>query len=331
MSEQVKSKVEVDSLYVIKAIFALVVVAIHTPPLERTINSSLMSVIAMAAVPIFFAITGYFLYSTDQQTNLAVKTKKMLIKVLRIWLVTNVFYFIYHTALGKILYRSWSDLGSFFAFGMINEGVLWYLHALVYTLVILYLLFKIKAYRVIDFLPLLGFVTLLLGRYSFLLGAEGTILLDFNVLSCGLPYVTLGFYIHKHERVIVKYNWEVIFVVILCFSWLEMSILGDISENFWGRYFFTMPLTAAFLSLAVSHKEFGRGSFFSVIGKKYSGNIYYFHFCIIYILRVLVDKIFPFTSKYYEDIGFILVFCFSLLLAHGIVWVQDRLNWSILR
>ncbi|KGO01694.1 hypothetical protein HQ48_00790 [Porphyromonas sp. COT-290 OH3588] len=330
MAAEIKNKPEVSSLYILKAIFALVVVAIHTPPLEHVINSSLMSPIAVAAVPVFFAITGYFLY-TDRREDLVPRTKKMLFKSIKIWIITNIVYFLYHTAMGKILYSSWSDVGSFFILGMTNEGILWYLYALVNTLIIIYLLFNIKAYKAIYFLPLLGFITLFLGKYSFLLGSEETILLDFNFLGCGLPYVALGFCIHRYESVLLKYSWLDLTAVILIFNWIEMALLGSLADQYWGRFFFTMPLTGAFLCLAISRKEYGAESIFATIGKKYSGNIYYFHFLIIYIFRVVIDKVLPFTSDFYQNVGFILVFFASLIVAQGIVWIQDRFQWDILR
>lgn len=301
----------------------------HTPPLEHIIDNSLMSSLAIAAVPVFFAITGYFLHS-DDETQLISKSRSMLYKVFKTWLATNLIYFLYKSLLGHQPFPSWSSVGDFFILGMNNEGVLWYLLALLYTLIILHIIFLLRVHRLVYYLPILLFPTILLGRYSFVLGSEYSILSDFNFLMNGLPYVSLGFFIRKYQHQFLHWNWEVFTLLFLILNAIEVAALADLAQNYFGRYLFTMPLVVSIFCLFLKNPNFGRGSSSELIGRKYAGNIYYFHWLVIYALRFFFDRLGVFDA-YYQHIGFIYVFLITLLLAYLIVKIQDKLGWHILR
>ena len=127
---------DIQSLYILKAICALAVVAIHTPMgvLREEVN-----VLASLAVPLFFAITGYFLYHEDECT-LRKKIVHSLGKLVPITLGLHLIYlFLPHGF--RALGQSWQYYAKWLLVGMNNNEVhLWYLSALIYALALVYCL-----------------------------------------------------------------------------------------------------------------------------------------------------------------------------------------------
>ena len=80
----------ISSLYVEKCSCAFLVVSCHTP---MGALKWLISPIAMAAVPIFFLISGYFLYSPSEEKSYE-RAKKSIKKIVPIFLIVQLFYWV---------------------------------------------------------------------------------------------------------------------------------------------------------------------------------------------------------------------------------------------
>lgn len=186
----------------------------------------------------------------------------MLKKVSKTCLITNLIYFTYHSLMGKQIYQSQDDVLEFLTFGLSNSGPLWYLLALLYTLAILSLIFHYGYARFIQYLPLLLFPTILLGRYAFVLGARGTILIDFNVLMTGLPYVSLGYCIHQYKHRLSTWNWELLCLLFLSLNIIETAALEAYTSAYSGRYFFTMPLSMSIFCLFLCNQSWGANTLY---------------------------------------------------------------------
>ncbi|MDY3090658.1 MAG: hypothetical protein SOW66_06035 [Porphyromonas sp.] len=319
---------EISSLYIVKAIFALFVVAMHSPPFESFVDNTLFAPFALVAVPIFYAITGYFLFSPEPQT-VKRRSQKMLTKALGLTLSTNLLYFGLHLFVAPREYElSWQGVLNFLAFGTTIEGVLWYLLSLVYALGFYTLIFSLRLGRYLGPIAvIMGVSGLLLGRYSFVLGAPGTILVDINAFSVAIPYVTLGYYIKKHEKWLMNFRWELPLLLLICLSFIEVFALRGMSA-YWGRFALTLPLALGIICFAIQHKDFGTGSATANCGKRYSGLIYYFHYIGIYAFRFITDCALH-IDIFYQDMGFVYIFLFALVLAIAVDKAQNTLGWKI--
>ena len=81
-----------DALNIARFIAALLVVAIHTSPIEGNLGYLLCNVIARVAVPFFFVTSGYFFYIKFKENN---GYKKIYIKKLVVlYTVWYILYFI---------------------------------------------------------------------------------------------------------------------------------------------------------------------------------------------------------------------------------------------
>lgn len=318
----------ISSLYIVKAIFSLLVVAMHCPPFEKLVDNTLFAPFALVAVPIFYTITGYFLFNADNSIVIR-RSQKMFIKALGLTISTNLLYFVLHLFVAPITYElSWSNILNSLFWGTTIEGILWYLLSLVYTLGFYVLIFRLNLGKFLGIIAfIMGLAGLLCGRYSFLLGAPETILVDFNALFVAIPYVTLGYYIRKHEEWLISFRWELPLLVLICLSFIEVFALRG-TGPYWGRFALTLPLALGIICFAIQHKDFGTQSAIARCGEKYSGLIYYFHYIGIYIFRFITDRILN-IDIFYSDMGFIYVFLFTLGLAFFVDKVQNKCGWKI--
>lgn len=140
----------IASLYVLKAICAFIVVMIHTPPLESYVDNSILTPFVFIGVPVFYMVTGYFLYHIDQLT-VAKRTLKSVGKILVAIILLNLIYLIPLVAKGKFPFHSLKDVVDWVLTGMKVEGVLWYLTALLYALLTLFLVFRLRLGKYVKF------------------------------------------------------------------------------------------------------------------------------------------------------------------------------------
>ena len=103
----------ISSLYIVKCICAFLVVTCHTPMGQV---KEIISPIAMAAVPIFFLISGYFLYSPDERKSYE-RAKKSLKKIVPIFLLVQLFYWAWLLPNHGNLLNSWRGLADIFLTG----------------------------------------------------------------------------------------------------------------------------------------------------------------------------------------------------------------------
>lgn len=185
----------ISSLYVLKAIAALWVVLLHAPLGEATEYVRWM---AGASVPVFFAITGYFLYDAERNKMLAhlVSTIK---KVIPMILILHLIYYSVSPISGSfgeqyMLYIKW------LVWGMPPVGGhLWYLSALVQACIILWVWVKLFGGRGLWLFLLLWLARAAMEEYRLLLFGSEPSILSANVVLYALPCIALGMLLRKHE------------------------------------------------------------------------------------------------------------------------------------
>lgn len=321
-------KTAIHSLYVLKAICAFIVVMIHIPPLGVSEYKSILTPFDLISVPLFLMITGYFLYHPDSK-QVATRAKKAGMKALYATLSLNVIYLLPWLLRGsRIPIQSVDDLLLFITCGTNIEGVLWYMLALFYSMMIILGVCQIGLAKYLKYLLLLIPLGILCGRYAFLLGADKQLYNEFNALLA-LPYIILGYAIRKHEHKLLSYKWEIISFVSLLVACIEVYTLKAHFPGYWGRYILTPVLSLAIFMWCLQYKSWGLGTFTEKLGKEYAGNIYYFHMLVAFGLRG-ISKVFS-INIFYQDLGVLYVFAISLVVAMISVGIQKRLGISWLR
>lgn len=320
------ARASVSSLYVLKALLAFVVVTCHSPLVLPWVH------IPGFVVELFFAITGYFLYTADLG-KVQLRIWKSVKKIIPIIFILQVFYnLIVPPEFGPItssywLYIQWIFMG----FSTFDSGHLWYLTALLLGLLFLGGYLRIMKGRRVPLLFLLILPWIFIGPYRMLLFDKPESIFVFNFLTRAVPFLAMGYWVRANEENLLKYRWINIFFLVLTLMGIECLVTWCLSGYKYAASaiaLFPMPFAAFMLML--SYKSLGQGTWLETIGEKYSGNIYYFHMAVIIGWKAL-NAHSPLLSEIYEYGGAFIVFFISLGIAWLVVKLQDLIGYHALK
>ena len=320
------------SLYVLKCLMAFLVVTCHTPFFA---TGDLLPPIARGAVPVFFLISGYFLYAPSLETSYR-RAVKSLKNAAKIYLVVSLIYWAWLLPNNGNLMNSWYRFFVWLTMGAGFSGHLWYLVAMVEALAILALLFRFGRSWMLWLLIPLFLLALIGSQYSFLYTDERSpyvlgIYAVHNVFSHGLPCMAGGYLIAKHEPVLMRFRyWGYALIAGIGLLYGERALLEGAGYDYaMGVYFGSFLCAVLFFLTALQYKPLGQGSVMSKIGERYSGNIYYFHIIVATVLAQGFSLLG--LREVYRSFGSVFVFFASWALAWVIVRLQERLGIRILR
>lgn len=328
----------VDGLDILKCLCAFLVICIHVP-FPEYINFWILP-LTRVAVPIFFMITGYFYIDVINKK----KENRQIKNVLLITVFANVLYFLWNFLLCIINGTYVEYLSSVFSvraltnFIFFNESPfgyhLWYLSALLYTLVVYKIFIKINYVKVVLCLcPFLLAMDLILGKYSLLLfGREFSYLLVRNWLFVGIPYVALGMLIRRFAVSLNRISDALLLFSIVSFSGLtllEKFLLIYFDANaIRDHYINTTFLACAVFVYFVKCTE--KSSFVlrvgRYIGRKNTLGIYIIHPMIITILEIVSVKM---NVNFINILNPIIVFILSVISINIIISLYNQMFQGI--
>lgn len=333
------------------------IVCIHTAPFYgsevfgvdgRSVNF-LINTFSRFAVPFFFVSAGFLfvqkILSLNNNNNNKY-FKKYFAKLFKIFISWYLFYLFYDflkLALSKKLLEYFSSFPGiniekilFFLFYGGGGGVasyhLWYLSALIWSILIVYIFIKKGK------LNLLLYISLILNIIG-LLGQTYSMILDFKIFNYsiqtrdtvffGLFYTTLGSWIALNYDLIkvkIKPLKSYLFIILfLIFSFIQL-LERTIAQFFWDTqiksvdfYFSTIFLSISLFLFVIKNNQIGQNSFMSKIGSNSVG-IYVLHtffvdvtFIIFSMIEVNVKE-YPIFHLIFTPLVFaISYFCYSLL------------------
>lgn len=308
-----------DSLDVLKCLAAFFVVNIHY-------GSSLMSPFSRTAVPLFFIITGfYYPVIRDAGTFWRHMRKLVIMSVMSSFIYGTILFFLAWYA-GNV--ETWVDetfnlrnIVSCVITGSDLFGFhLWYLYAVIYDLVILYIADKFRVTKYLKYTSAVLLVVFLVSNFVNLVPFYGTR----NFIFMGLPCIMIGRMIRDNEDRYLSFfdNRKRMPVVIL------VSLVLCYAEYFYHgmpeMFIFTIPLVLSVFYWALRNPGFGFGSIPALIGRRYSAYIYIFHVIAFNVVscffRIIEVKIIA-PVVIYPCMGFFL----SLLIAMFFVEIKDCL------
>lgn len=292
------------SIDALKVICAFLIVCIHIP--FNIIGGGYYVALTRIGVPIFLMISGYF-YKKDQ-------SKRQIKKIAIIFLEANLMYCLWDLIYGLLSGNNpVINIKSLVKFVLLNEspfsGHLWYLGAILYTLVIVYLLDKIGCKKVMYWItPALLIGDLIIGKYSILLfEREFPYILVRNWLFVGIPYFSIGMMMKENRIRIGK--WGILLFTLA--TVLERYLLVSNGLNATrDQYISTTFLAIAVFSFALDYKG-NVSDTVAKIGRDYSTWIYIIHPIFITCFGYVVSKI---GLQYvWGFVGPIVVFLVSLI------------------
>lgn len=152
----------------------------------------------------------------------------------------------------------------------------------------------------------------------------------FNALCYGLPYLSLGFLIKHHEPWLSRRMSLGAYLSIVAVFLLEALLVSYCAGEVVDGPYITTPLFAmATFVYLLRHPSWGQDSWWELVGRRYSGNIYYWHMLMLTVGRYLMRGLG--LEAYFDTFAVLIAFFLAYLAAIVIVRVQERLGINILR
>lgn len=308
-----------ENIDVLKAICAFLVVCIHVPFPGKI--GAYFTTLTRVAVPIFFMITGYF-YSDIVAQH---KSKKQIRKICFLGVQANIIFFIWNITLNLLKrYNLVAYVQSVFTrknilkFLLLNEsplaGHLWYLGAIFYVLVIVWLVNRLNCRKLLCYMtPVLLIADLLFGKYSLLVfHREFPYILVRNFFCVGIPYFCIGDFVRQKQSS-EKWNKRVLLILIVVFaitSLVERFVLVNAGLNtIRDHYISTTFLAISLFLYALKSNWSNKG--LVMIGRTYSTWLYIVHPIFITILSIVASKLG--VESIYRYVAPIVVYCSTFL------------------
>lgn len=298
-----------DGIYALKAICAFFVVIYHVPFWK---NSQLIP-ISNIAVPVFYMISGFFLFTGDAKNEIS-KAKKWIKKVI-IWTVAlNILYFIFVRQFKTEI--SLFDIICILFQGGVVSPPLWYMTALWEALLVFIIARQILPKKLLSLLitisPLAFLLSLATWRYNCCIfnNSINSRWFSYSFITVAIPCISLGYIIGAHKKGLSHFHrWGILTLLCIILAYVEHYTLeGKLSS---GYYLSTLPLSFCMLMFAINSKAH-LCRILVAIGQRDSAYIYYFHMLVVHFITYGVWKSFaPDTAQLYGLVIFLLCIIFS--------------------
>lgn len=306
----------------LKCFAALMVVFLHYNKVNGDAGiyySEIIRSITRSAVPLFFMITGYYLPVIIESGGIS----RQISKVLKLALGSTVFYVSYNlidarfTSSVNEWLASHYTKGTFFSWIVLNDDPasyhLWYLYALLYSLLFYAGLYRFKFQR---FIPVIVICLLLL---VFVANYTGVIFVRNYIL--GIPCIGCGVLVRETKLEMQKiraflFPVSIVLVVAeMLFTNFRLGVSFDV-------YLFSIPLALCMLTWAIDNPSKGAGTVLATIGMKLSAYIYIFHVFVNYV----IGKILDFDNIAMQVWRPFIVFMFATLMSYIYVRLKSLLH-----
>jgi surface polysaccharide O-acyltransferase-like enzyme len=303
------------SLDALKFVCAFLVVFIHVMPPYYVAMP--IDPLRRCAVPLFFMISGYFTYG---RSDMGALLCKRMVAVFKIFCWAFLFY-----SLVYIVPHGWQEYIFYFKMYIIdflcyNSTIygwhLWYLHAYLYVLAIVWCVDRCKLYKYLFLaIPFLIIAAVLLGKYHVFLGGSSLPLcVSRNFFFTGLPFFALGMLLKRYEALVCRYIRLLPALLLVALFYAmglgEIYALGLFFNN-GDLYISTAFMSIALFVLFLNFKLSG-DNIISKIGREDSLYIYVFH---LFVSQEICYQLFKGSSlmAYYPYFSALIVFVVTLL------------------
>lgn len=307
---------QIHSIDVMRIVMAFLVVAIHFPFQGKA--GEVFITYGKTAVPFFLVACGYFLYRDDgkeMMKRLLKQTKRILI----FFLASNVFYFIVHAIYLRVNEGSFNGIKECFTPKAITDFLLynfppysehlWFFGSLLYALLIMLLLNKLKVLKYAMFAaPVLVAAYVVLSH----LGIGESYQLR-NAVLVGLSYTMMGMLIRRFEKKIMNFKFiaPALWILFLVCSTTAIFELNGYSQGTAVPFVSCEILTYVIFLLCLKYPNFGKGSFAEKLGHECSLPVYILHIAVMLGLMLLI----PGTPGFISTYGAVTVFVVTTAIA----------------
>ena len=291
-SQNIQNKGKINfSLNFVKTIAIFAVICIHCGLFYIGNKGLVIDALSRFAVPIFLLTSGFYSHFDDQSKALN-KYKTRLVKLIKLFILANLIYLVYDILTNKNIlsvFLQAFDLNNIFNYIFLNVSPfgfhLWFILVLICCYILYFILtkFSINPNVLYRYVPILLIACLFIGEFSQRVGLIYPIEYYRNFLLMGLPFFTLGYYIHDKKEVLINNisNFSIVILAIFGFllTILEVLVVGK-SDLFTGTILFTV-----FVFLwCVKNPDKLNFKITELIGGKLYTSIYILHPLVMYVI-----------------------------------------------
>lgn len=332
--DQSKTK-NIVGIDIFKLIMAIFVVAIHTHPFESIHNPvflQIYNIVISTAVPYFFIASGYFLFlKIDKDWSLNDKLTRIrnyIVKIIRLYLVWTIIYipltlFEYINNDKGVLFDSILFLRGLFLLGEhYYSWPLWYLLSLIYSLILIFILIKMK--KNLKFIFITSIIVYLFSIFLNIILKEGSqpictssiirilyVGIGSGRLFSGMFFITIGIFFAYFKIHLSYYRLIPFAIVGLLAQILNIKNITDLA---------IIPI--AILLFQTSLKTNYSNVKLGYVCRRIS-NVMYFSHMIVFFLYTLIFKEF----RYFGLDAFVISASVSLLLSYLVLRFENRVKW----
>ena len=324
--------VENKSINLLKGIACLIVVLLHCP-FPGIVGDAIIYGIRFS-VPIFFMITGYFSYEKNEFWMIR-QIKKTLVLIVKGEIFCGIAFVIIKLIRGTFSVIDWIKSTEIIKhpirilfLGSVWNGTLWYLYALLWTLVILYLIEKYFANMkfLYYYIPILMSIHII-GRVIVqnIGDINKMVFLFRSAILFGVPFVLFGRWIAEYE-IILKTHLNAIRCILLFILGIVMEVAEFILyHQYMDLHFSTIIISFALFWWACIHPSEDYLPLLRVFGKRYSMWVYLMHVpCLLIIDAVTEDIDIGKMHLLWDWMKPIIVIMMSLGMSIGIERMEKR-------
>lgn len=290
--------------------------------------------IASAGVPLFFLISGY--YAMNQEKNM-VRIFNKIKHIGKMSLIVSIIYiiwkfikvFIQDTGIENFIQdfslKSWIKFIVFNDTIFMNCGHVWFLYALLYCYLLLYILVFFKKENYIYPFIIISFI----GRITIMTLCKNWHYSE-NFWLDGFPYFFAGMYFRKNQNMIYKIpNKVLVFIMLIAMLLSQMENIVNIRIKIFeiGTILFAVTV----FIFAQKHPVAGKSSIIGFIGKYLSMYVYIIHVIIFELIDILESKIFMKLPLWYEWMEPIIVAVLAVGASYCIYLCKrkiEKLSWQ---
>lgn len=297
-----------NSIDIFRFICALMVIATHTDPLmdiSPKLGYILTQLVPRIAVPFFFAVSGYFyIQKLEMGEKVFIKYIKRLLTTYIAW--SLIYFLIDFCQWGYKNIKNYivSSLYHFFVIG--SHYHLWFFVALICSVCIVTLMFKVKLKKLLIPLSILLYLIGCLGCSYYEIGISVPILNKLflfdsfltirRIFLMGFPFFTSGYLVYQLKKNVKMFdnNRKIIFFTIISIIiWLiEIFIVCNFNlENSIAITLGLYPLLI-FTILLLLNNPMEKHSYFAKKCKVISNFTYYAHPLFIIIIELIFQSVF---------------------------------------
>jgi surface polysaccharide O-acyltransferase-like enzyme len=275
-----KGGYNIKSLQVLKIFCTFLIVNIHCAPFNRFVD-----IICRIGVPTFLMITGYFLLNSRGELTLE-RLRYSIIKILKIDIVARLaslaFYYYRHVRYGYVL--DWPE-AAYILQGHTFNAPLWYLNALIYALILIYVIVKFDKLKLLPYLTIFGLIfNMVNGTYSPIFSIEEDFLLHRNFFAMSLPFLYIGMLIRRNEHLItIKPQIllaALIVTIVFCFIEAWIFVSGILEFQGGELYITNIPLAIITFLIAIKTRYIPPVKILVTWAQRYSMYIYILHYMV---------------------------------------------------